>query len=159
MRVFLAVQVMSQSVIIMVTEYCNRDDNKSSLEDYKPMLEIFNAMDRLVDIMNCYHENQITKSGGTRDVQKINHPKHRQVKELFDILRLFEEWRLECGKFTTQFITWQTYQDLKWMVFGVACMAAKYLKEDESIEIDTGRSGSDVMEHLFWSNTRQKFES
>ena len=79
MRVFLAVQVMSQSVIITVTEYCNRDDNESRLEDYKPMLEILNAMDRLVGIMNCYHENQITKSYGTRDVQKINHPKHRHI--------------------------------------------------------------------------------
>jgi hypothetical protein len=149
MRVFLAVHVMSQSTINMVTEHCNQNPNEFRLEDYKPMLEIFGAMDRLVDIMNAYHSDQLKKSGGKRGIEKINHPQHRHVIELLDTLRLFEEWRLECGRFTTRFVTWQTYQDLKWLVLGVACMAATYLKEDKSIEMDTGRAGSDVMEHFF----------
>ena len=36
-----------------------------------------------------------------------------------------------------------------WMVFGVAAVASLYLKEDGSLSMHQGRSGSDVCEHFF----------
>ena len=114
------------------------------VKDFKPMIELFNSVDRLVDIMN----GTGFKKGKDRNVELINKPKHRHVLELFDILRLFEEWKTECGGYTDKFITQYTYEDLVWMVFGVAGVAI-YLKEDGSIAMHQGRHGSDVLEHLF----------
>lgn len=94
----------------------------------------------------------------TRDIYKrqIDHiTTHHHVKELLNILKLIEEWRLECGRLTMRILTWLTYKDMKWLVLGVAGMAAMYLKEDETIVMDIGRSGSDAMEH-FSGATRGK---
>jgi hypothetical protein len=149
MRVFLAVQVMSQSTIGMIKEHCESDDNDDDISIYQGMIEIFDKIDRLVDICNAYHEDQDTKSGRARNVQKINHPKHKHVIELFDILRVVEEWKLECGGFNKRFLTRQTYEDLLWVVYGIAGIASCYLKDDGSLTLDQGRLGSDIMEHLF----------
>lgn len=151
MRVFLAMQVMSQSTIRMIKEYCDDDSNEANIRGYEGMLELFNKIDRLVDICNAYGADQITKDNRRRDVEKINHPKHRHIIELFDVLRVFEEWKKEVGGFNKHFITKQTYEDLLWLVYGIgiAGLAACYLKEDKSITFDQGRLGSDVMEHFF----------
>ena len=149
MRVFLAVQVMSQSAIHMIKEHCGNTKNDFDHEDYTGMLELFDKVDRLVDICNAYGDEQYSKNYKRRDVEKINHPKHRHIIELFDVLRLVEEWKKEAGGFTTKFITKQTYEDLLWLVFGIAGLASFYLKEDGSIAFDQGRLGSDVMEHFF----------
>ena len=74
--------------------------------------------------------------------------RHRHVMEMFDVLRLFEEWRSEVGGFNEKFITKQTWEDLVWMVFGLAGVAC-FLKEDGSEQMHQGRSGSDVCEHFF----------
>ena len=48
-----------------------------------------------------------------------------------------------------KFITHQTYTDLRYMVFQVACHAALYLKRDNSIRMHQRRHGTDVCEHTF----------
>ena len=149
MRVFLAVQVMSQSTIAMIKDYCDNEINETDVREYKGMLELFDKIDRLVDICNGYGAEQISKDYKDRDVDKINHPQHRHIMELFDVLRLVEEWKKEAGGFKKQFITKQTYQDLHWLVYGIAGLASHYLKEDGSLILDQGRLGSDVMEHFF----------
>ena len=65
------------------------------------------------------------------------------------MLRLFEIWRRECGEFNEKFITKQTWEDLVWMVLGLAGTACCYLNEDGSRVMHQGRSGSDVCEHFF----------
>lgn len=62
---------------------------------------------------------------------------------------MFEDWKEEAGGFTDKFITRQTYEDLVWMVFGVAAIACTCLEEDESLVFHQGRSGSDPCEHFF----------
>ena len=109
------------------------------------MIKLFEKVDRLVDIVN----GQDYKKGKKRDIQLLNHPKHRHIKELFDVLRTFEDWREECGGFNNKFITRQTWEDLVWLVFGYAAHAALYLKEDGSNVMNQGRGGSDCCEHLF----------
>ena len=46
-------------------------------------------------------------------------------------------------------ILYQTYEGLKWMVFGVGAHAACYLKEDGEYIMHQGRSGTDDCEHFF----------
>jgi hypothetical protein len=68
---------------------------------------------------------------------------------LFGILRLFNEWKEECGGFSKQFITQYTFEDLQWLVFGVAAVAGLYLDENGKKIMHQGRSGTDVCEHFF----------
>ena len=109
------------------------------------MIDLINHIDRLVDIMNGTSYSK----GKDRDVERINEPRHRHIFELFDVLRMFEEWKDECGGFNDKFVTAQTYEDLVWMVFGIAGVASLYLKDDKSLVMHQGRSGSDVCEHFF----------
>eukprot|EP00985_Skeletonema_marinoi_P002567 scaffold1057_cov203-Skeletonema_marinoi.AAC.15 len=114
------------------------------------MITIFDKVDRLVDIMN----GTGYKNAKDKQVELINKPQHRHVEELFDILKLFEDWKADTEKygkkFTYEYITRYTYEDLVWMVFGVAAVAVLYLNSDGSIVMHQGRSGSDVVcEHFF----------
>lgn len=58
------------------------------------MIELFDNVDRLVDIMN----GAAYKNGKSKDVELINTPRHRHIKELFDVLKIFEEWKAESEK-------------------------------------------------------------
>ena len=149
MRMFLAAQITSQSCIEMIQEYCARESNDALLAHYDGMITLFHHVDRLIDIFNAYGGTQETKSFKFRNVENINHPKHRHITELFDALRVFEEWKEECGGLNKKFITRETYEDLKWLIFAVACFAALYLKTDLSNTLNQGRTGSDICEHFF----------
>jgi hypothetical protein len=102
-----------------------------------------------VDICNAYGADQITTSKRKRKATPLNKPRDEQVLELLKTLQLFERWKTECGGYNNKFITWQTHEDLRWLVFGIVGYAALYLKEDGSVVADQGRFGSDTMEHLF----------
>ena len=56
---------------------------------------------------------------------------------------------------TKKFITRETYEDMKWMVFGLAGLACTYLKDDNSLKLHQGRSGSDVVCEHFFAKIRQ----
>ena len=71
MRVFLAVQIPSQTTIKMA------NDDGGKKEDYAGMLELFEKVDWLVDIIN------VTKR--ERRVEYINCPRHKYLYELFSI--------------------------------------------------------------------------
>ena len=111
------------------------------------MIELFDKVDRLIDIMNGCDFSK----GKCRNVEVIDEPKHRHINELFDILRVFVEWREQCkGKGNSiKFITYQTYDDLRYMVFGIASQACLYLDDDKSMVMRQGRSGTDYCEHFF----------
>ena len=70
------------------------------------------------------------------------------IFELFDILRIFEEWKTESGGFKNTFVTSYTCEDLVWMVFGVAAHASLHLLPDGSRMMHQGRSDTDVCEHF-----------
>ena len=111
MRVFIALQMMSQTSIRMIKDMCSSTDSIFNIQDYQPMIEVFEKIDRLVDITNGNGSK-----GKDRKVELINHPRHDHIKELFSILRVFEEWKTECGGFNTKIVTGYTYKDLVWMV-------------------------------------------
>ena len=146
MRVFLAMQALSQTMADMLTDYCKPEaegGKGGDIKEFEPMLEIISAVNRLVDIMNGIR----FKNGKDKEVYLIDTPFHPHIFELFDILRLFEDWKKEAGGFTDKFLTRQTYEDLVWMVFGVAALACTYLEEGNILH--QGRGGSDVVEHFF----------
>ena len=143
MRVFFALQIPSQTTIKMIKDHC--DTFGIDVAKYQPMIDLFNSVDRLVDIMN----GKAFQGSKDKNVQLIDCPKHSHITELFDVLRLFEEWKEESGGFTKKFITKQMYEDLVWMVFGVAAHAVLYLKDDKSRVMHQGRSGTDFLEHFF----------
>jgi hypothetical protein len=96
MRVFLAVQVMSQSTIRMIKKHCAKNSD-ADINEYQGMIEIFEKVDRLVDICNSRGAAEIIKVGTARNTYKINSPRHKHLADLFDVLRLFEEWKVEAG--------------------------------------------------------------
>jgi hypothetical protein len=62
---------------------------------------------------------------------------------------LIEEWKIKAGGFNENFLSKQTYEDLVWCVFGVAGVAGVNLKNDGTLKMHQGRSGSDCFEHFF----------
>ena len=89
MRVFLSMQFCSQTMIRMIKDYCNNPNNFTSVSEFQPMIDLFEAVDRLVDIMN----GTGFKNGRNRNVELLNHPHHRHIIELFGILRVFASWK------------------------------------------------------------------
>lgn len=147
MRVFLATGFASNSMVEMIKEYCT--DGKGDIKQYEPMIELLSSVDRLVDICNGYGVEQKTHSNKKRNAGPIDKPRHGMVLELLKTLQLFESWKDQCGGFKKTYLTRQTHEDLRWLVFGIVGYAALYLKEDGSVVVDQGRFGSDTMEHLF----------
>ena len=146
MRVFLAVQFTSQTAIKMIKDHCEHDP-VDTIKEFEPMIELLNLVDRLIDIMNGIDFSK----GKKRNVSFIDKPRHRHVAELFDILRVFAEWRGQCkGKGnSSKFITYQTFDDLRYMVFGIAAHASLFLKDDKSNVMRQERHGTDCCEHFF----------
>jgi hypothetical protein len=101
-------------MIKMVNDFCAEDDGYIS--EFEPMMGIFEEIDCLVDIMN----GQNYLSGKNLNVSKINNPQHVHVYELFNMLKLFTEWKDNAGRFSNKFITKQLHEDLVWMIFGLA---------------------------------------
>lgn len=122
MRVFLATGFASNSMIDMIKDYC--DAGHDELERYEGLIELLSSVDRLIDICNAYDPDKPTHSKRKRDVYPIDCPRHRHVLELLKTLQLFERWKVECGGYNKKFITWQTHEDLRWLVFGIAGYAA-----------------------------------
>ena len=75
MRVFLALQVLSQTMIDMIKDYCKPVDEGGKggdIADFEPMIEIITAVNRLVDIMNGVRY----KNGKDKQVFLIDSPHH-----------------------------------------------------------------------------------
>ena len=77
-------------------------------------------MDRLIDIMNGRKSSKIED----RYNMFINEPNHHHISigKIFDVLCIFVEWQ---GKYKgkgniIKFITYKTYDDLRYMVFGIS---------------------------------------
>ena len=138
MRVFLAMHILSQTMVRMIKDFCEQDDEY--IEEWSALIDVLERIDRLVDICNARLD---------RGAECLNCPQHKQIFELFSVLQLFEEWKKQVGGFTSEFITRQTYEDLQWLIFGMVGVSCTYLKEDKSRWMNQRRGGSDVCEHFF----------
>jgi len=146
MRVHLAAQVLSQSVVSLIERYGANDDAEIAQEDnsiremYGPLKELIASCDRLIDIWNGNREKKC---------ENIDSPNHPHINELRKILVLFDNWRAECGNNKEQFITKETWEDLCWLVYGLEGLANQELKDDKSRRICQRRGGSDCCENTF----------
>ena len=93
--------------------FCELEDDKY-IEEWEQFIEIFEKIDRLIDICNSHLG---------RGVYCINTPHYNQFFDLFSTLELFEEWKKGAGRFTFEFITRQAYEGLLWLVYGIAGVA------------------------------------
>lgn len=144
LNVPLSVQITSLDSIEIINDNCEKP-GIGGKDLYAPLAELLEKMDRFIDIVNC------TRMNGSRykGCEPIDAPSHNHVKELLDTSAYLESWRAECGGFTDEFITKETFEDLCWTVFGIVGVALTYLKEDKSRVMYQQRSGSDVCEHHF----------
>ncbi|KAL7511894.1 hypothetical protein ACHAXN_009107 [Cyclotella atomus] len=93
MSVFLAVQIMSltMTMIKMIEDVCKpvaEGGQGHDISKYSSAIELFRAVNRLVDIMNGKPMNGATHL----NIDKIDKPTHQHCTELRDILKLFTEW-------------------------------------------------------------------
>ena len=144
LNVPLSVQITSLDSIEIINDNCEKP-GIGGKDLYAPLAELLEKMDRFIDIVNCTRMNGSRHKG----CEPIDAPSHKHVRELLDTAVYLEEWRVECGGFTDQFITKETFEDLCWTIFGIVGVALTYLKEDKSRVMYQQRSGSDVCEHHF----------
>ena len=64
--------------------------------------------------------------------EMINSPNNFHLEELFEVLDLFCEWKIEAEDNTKQYIPWQSHEDLVLLVTSIVGIAKTYLKEDKS---------------------------
>ena len=65
------------------------------------------------------------------------------------LVSIFSEWKNKSGSNKNEFITTQSYEDLCWIVFAKVGVCTTYLKDDNSLLLVPGHSGSDIVEHHF----------
>eukprot|EP00956_Cyclotella_meneghiniana_P040663 scaffold201889_cov63-Cyclotella_meneghiniana.AAC.1 len=82
MRVYLAVQIPSLTMIEMIEYACSLPELGLNSDDYSAVIEVFRHVNRLVDIMNGKNKND----GKILNVEKINSPTHPHNTELLNIL-------------------------------------------------------------------------
>ena len=143
MRVYLAVQVMSDTMRRMIISHA---DHCGGTDKYKSILEIISNIDLLVDICNG---TNMSSKGIYKGCECINTPDHPHIGELLDIMETFVTWKLESGEEKRHFITEQSYEDLIYLVVGIVGLASTYLKADRSRIMVQSRSSSNVVEHEF----------
>ena len=165
MRVFLAVQVLSNSMIELIDFYTDNLEKRS--EGYASLHELAKHMEWLVEIINSTRMH----NGKHKGCEAINSPDQEHITEMLQILEWFGVWyeqseakRLEVAHATAAasgkrlkkgtniwFVPKSTFEDLAWLVLGLSGIAVTYLKANKSRVLDQSRSGSDTCEHTFAS--------
>ena len=162
MRVYLATQVMSESMNGLIDDYA--DEVPGGKAAFKSLQVFIRHSDRLTDIVNARY----THNGKLKGCEAMDCPDHKHVGELLEILDWFAEWKQESEKkrkkevakvwknekrrikgYNKWFIPNSSYEDLGWLVFGLGGLAGTYLLDDKSRTLDQSKSGSDTCEHAF----------
>jgi len=154
MRVGLAMQCLSDSVVKMLEKACSCPEilevTGHDAAFYQPMIQLATHVNRLVDIVNGRDPMSNDKANFTpetgREIQK----------ELINILKWFGEWKKlndmhNLGK--EAFIAPETWNGLKRMILGYIGIIDYYVIR-KGISFSPRKSLSDPCEHLF-SRLRQ----
>jgi hypothetical protein len=125
MRVYLAVQVMSDTMRQMILRYAKKC---GGMDKYSSILKIIEKIDRLVDICNG---TQMSSKGVWKGCECIYLPDHEHISELLGILETFVVWKKESGENKSHFITKEFYKDLLYLVIGIVGISSTYLKQTD----------------------------
>ena len=87
--------------------------------------------------------------GEWKGCEMIDTPTHRHLDELLEIFIFFAKWKKESGKNKINFISWQPYQDMAWLVFSLIGKVKTYLKEDKSSTMGQQRECTDNFKYEF----------
>ena len=120
--------------------------NRGGVDKFSSDVTAIGKIDRLVDIWN---NTDINNRKEVKGCEMINSPDHFHLEELLSIFDVFCEWRNEAEKNKEEFITWQSFEDLSWLIFGIIGIARTYLKKDKSRTMVQRKGGSDVCENEF----------
>ena len=131
MRVHLVAQFCSENVVNMIDNYAEICGGK---ERYGPMREVILLLNNFIDIMN---ERFFSSSNDTK------------LEEVMKLVSIFSEWKNESGYNKNKFIPIQSYGDLCWIIFAKVGVRTSSLKDDKTLILVPGDSGSDVVEHHF----------
>ena len=128
--------IYSQTMIRMIRDYYELHEDGDT-EEWDTVIEVLEKIDKTVDIINCRWD---------RRVDYIDCPQHKHIYELFYVFQLFGEWKENTGGFTFEFITRQIYEDLQWMVFGIASTGC--ISPNKPKKMHQGRSWRWYYRHL-----------
>jgi hypothetical protein len=155
MKVNLAVQITSQTIITMINE--NGDGMELvGLDDFSPMILVFDKLDRLVDIIKATRSSNKNAKRPAK-CHYINLPSHPHLNELLNILAVFYDWRLEAGDDKDSFVPLTTYEDLCWIIFAVVGVGKTHLLDDKTRIMLKNISGTDICDKHF-CNIRNQFD-
>ena len=91
----------------------------------------------------------MSNRGENKGCEILNSPSHFHLQELLNILITFTEWKNEAGVNVKEFVPWQTYEDLCYLIFGLVGLSRCYLQEDKGWTLVQRKNGSDDVEHEF----------
>jgi hypothetical protein len=163
MRVYLSVQVLSQSVVNMLKQGVEDEDVEVPLgkKRYASLIAMAERVDRLVDIFNGRLKNSTGRMSFTPENGKAIQ------LELLEILQWFSKWhsvhnerlgltnRITGKTFDTKFNFFadETWRNLQWLVLGNVFLI-QYWVLDRGFSINPRTLNTDCMEHHF-GNCRQ----
>ena len=91
---------------------------------------------------------RVSNRGVVKGCEEIDSPHHFHLQDLINILDIFAEWRSEA-KPKANFIPYQSYEDLIYLITINIGIATIYLKEDKSRTMVQRHGDSDNCEHEF----------
>ena len=152
MRVHLAVQVLSLSVLSMLQNYVGT--NNEHKKEYESLLLVVEKLNTLVDIWNhpldkCFKcETNGERYGPIGKIAGSDIQQHLYIKYLEDILELFTVWRTESKikKDHTLFMPHTLYESFCWIVYGLKGVASQIPDGAYMIQC---RGGTDDVEQEF----------
>ena len=158
MKVRLSTQVLSQSMIGVVNDFCASGSTPAAIAersaDYAPVIELLEVMDALVDIMNSKAMNSRGEKKKGLPVIDCGQEADKVIDSLVEILGFFHDWKDEATN-PDEFLPEQTWEDLNWLIASNVGLVKFYRKKFPSVFSWSFRSGgSDVIEHHF-ANVRQ----
>ena len=152
MRVHLAVQILSQNVLRMLTHYCDGDSKKE--DEYSSLIFIIKRLDTVIDIWNHPLDKKIKRDPNERLYECINSADHQYIIYLETFVKVLNFWKSECmlGKKMNEFMPVTLYESFLWIVYGMKGVA---LQIPEGCAMMQRAGGTNDLEHEF-ANFRQK---
>lgn len=145
MRVFLAVQILSESVASMIEHVMKTKElTVTGKELFESTVLFCRKMNRLVDIMNGRGEN---------GAPIVRSPHDDVLYEALDILGWLADWRNDLVEghldLDVHFFPSELWEDVQGMVLSLVCTARYFTSRFPDVALCQRRGQQDIVEHHF----------